>query len=747
MKERNTEIATLLGFALLLLIIKALHVPERALSFLILFAVASEGYVLGKRWIQNQGLGISFFWGTLGSLATLMLLRGAWFYLGLNLNGWGDVVPVVVTMILGVMWLFFDNRDFAAGATGNGQRATGLDPDAPCPTPRAPLLLAIISASLSLIALALIAYAALRSGTSESIRTPWPFMPSWTLPLIGLQWIFALATGWKLKNRLVTAIQVGATIASTSFITPLLYKIGYGFDGFLHVAGERVLLETGTLLPKPAYYMGQYVFTAWISKIFELDVSMVDTWLVPVMAAILIPAAMMLAIKRDGTAWLPALILMPVAAFVATTPHGFATVLGITALILCIPAAGGRKPIAILLALWSALTHPLVGLPILLATIATSLFNRNPPQPSLVREGVTLCQTEHDKETVPPFPDKGRGGGMGSVRILSWLLAILSGLSVPLVFGFATWIGSSSGVSFDLANLFRWESWQSIASSRIPWVGNRYAIWPEASVWIEKLLPWITIIFAVLASWRAKHEGTKQSPWIIAALSTAVAAIILTTAGDFNFLIDYERGNYADRLWMVAWLMLLPLAIPELGKRFEKAKNASGASLIGLFAGIGILGAGMAYAALPRHDAATASRGWSVGRADVEAVRLIDEDSEKQNYTVLANQSVSAAAVRTYGFKRYNDDVFFYPIPTGGELYDVFLRASYEDPSIDTMAEAGRLGGSDLVYLVVNDYWWDAEALVEKARASANRTFEIQDGKVYVFRYDVLNPVSAPEDK
>jgi hypothetical protein len=722
MKERNTEIAILLGFALLLLLTKALNLPDRALSFLILFSVASEGYVLGKRWIRDQGLGTSFVWGTLGSLAILMLIRGAWFYLGFNLNNWGEVMPVIITMILGATWVLLDKRDVEVRATGYGLRADDH--------PTRYWLLATGSAILSLLALVLISYAALRSGTSESIRTPWPLMPSWTLPLIGLQWIFALATAWKLKNKLVSAIQVGAAIASTSFITPLLYKIGYGFDGFLHIAGERVLLETGTLLPKPAYYMGQYVLTTWISKIFEFDVSVVDPWLVPIMAAILIPAAMMLVIKgKEQTSWLPALILMPFAAFVATTPHGFATVLAVTALILCMPrvpsealAKDGYSLLALPFALWSALTHPLVGLPILL---------------------VTLMAIVHSWK----IGRAQRGAMNRAPTVLMWIFAFMAGISVPFVFGLATWIGSSAGVSFDLANLFRLESWQSITSSWIPWVGNRYAIWPEASVWIEKLLPWITIVFAILAVVRSKKEKTSNAPWIIAAASTAFAAIILSTAGDFDFLIDYERGNYADRLWMVAWLMLLPLAIPELGKRLEKAKNASGASLIGLFAAIGILAAGMTYAALPRHDAATASRGWSVGRADIEAVRLIDEDSEGRDYTVLANQSVSAAAVRTYGFKRYNKDVFFYPIPTGGKLYDIFLHASYEDPSVETMVFAGQLGGSDLVYLVVNDYWWDADELIQKARVTANRAFEIQEGKAYVFRYDLLNPVSIPESE
>ncbi len=717
MDKRKKEIGYLLACAGVLCVAPFLGFAQWFLSFLIMFSVASMGYIIGLRWITSNRVE-QFLWGMLGTTTILMLVRGAWFYLGFNLNGWGDMAPVAVTLVIGAIWLKFDKRDIAQRATGNGQRA-GSYPDAPCPLPPARhTLFAIISPTLSLVALILIAYTAFHSGTSESIRTPWPFMPGWTLPLIALLWIFALATAWKLKNRIVTAIQVSAAIASTTFIAPLLYKIGYGFDGFLHIAGEKVLLETGTLAPKPAYYMGQYVFTTWLSKLFELDITDIDRWLVPVCAAILIPLALMLVAQTKRAIILPAIILMPITAFIATTPHGFATVLGIIALILCISVTLDREVdivLPLIFACWSALTHPLIGLPILCATLMAVISPRstyNAPR-----------------------------------MIFSWPLAILAGFSVPLVFGLATAIGSSAGVSFEIGNLFSANAWQNLIASWLPWVQNRYAIWPEASVWVEKLLPWITIIFAFLALKRSKRQNEKQPLWIIAALSTAAAAIILSLAGDFGFLIDYERGNYAERLWMVAWLLLLPLAVPELAIRLEKARNASGASLLAVLIAIGVLGAGASYAALPRHDAVTPSRGWSVGSYDIEAVKLIDEDSEGRDYTVLANQSVSAAAVRTYGFKRYHDDVFFYPIPTGGKLYEIYLRASYEDPSRETMVLAGNLGGSDLVYLVVNDYWWDAEALIERARPYANRVFDIGDGKVWIFRYDLTEPVIIEESE
>jgi hypothetical protein len=271
----------------------------------------------------------------------------------------------------------------------------------------------------------------------------------------------------------------------------------------------------------------------------------------------------------------------------------------------------------------------------------------------------------------------------------------------------------------------------------IPFVTNHFALWADASVWIEKALPLIILVFAIAGTIHHYREKRTIEPWLVAAASAAVAAAILQIAGDFGFLIDYERGNYAARLWVVGAILLLPAAIPQFGVFLDRAKRAAPSSAIAMVFAIGLLGAGSAYAALPRHDALTPSRGWSVGSTDIDAVKLIDEDSANKPYTVLANQSVSAAAVRTFGFKRYNDDVFFYPIPTGGALYDLFLTASYGDPSRATMAKAAALGGSKLVYFVVNDYWWKSDELIQTARLSADRVFDIGDGKVTVFKYEI----------
>lgn len=660
--------------------------------------MVAAGIELGRLLIPEEHPILRGTWGFIASLAGLMLIRGAWFYAGLNLNDWGEIVPEII-LFLAIALLFAITSIIA-------RIRNTPNPISPVPTSQSPIpIIWLPTLLISLTSFVAIAVSAARAGTEQSIRTPWPLMPNWTLALIAMQWIFTATSIWKLKSRWIAAIQTTCAIASTAVIAPLIYRIGYGFDGFLHVAGEKILLETGTLLPHPMYYMGQYLLTTWIARVGELNIVAIDRWLVPVTASILLPLALLASTRRDQKiSRFIGLGFIPLAPFVATTPHGFSIVLACTAILLSIGTAEHEvhPALPVLISLWCALTHPLVGLPILGATIALGAYKH----------------------------------GNAWRTSLAFIIALGGSLAVPVMFGLASAIGSSGGVNFHLNDVVSVEKWKPIIDSWNPWLQNRYAIWAESSIWIEKLLPILCIVLALVERIRRyiKHEACP--PWLIAAGGTAASALILKIAGDFGFLIDYERGNYADRLWIVAWILILPLVIPLIGRLIHRMREGHSFSIATALTAIGILTASMSYAALPRHDAVTPSRGWSVGLADIEAVKLIDEDSNGAPYTVLANQSVSAAAVRTFGFKRYHGDVFFYPIPTGGSLYEVFLKASYGNPSLNTMSEAARLGGSNLVYFVLNDYWWKSDELAELAKKDATRVFEIQGGKVKVFKYD-----------
>ena len=82
-----------------------------------------------------------------------------------------------------------------------------------------------------------------------------------------------------------------AALAFHLFVTlapaAIVYEIGYGFDGFIHVAAEKLVAAAGVVTPKTPYYIGQYSLVVLISKLWQLPIAAVDRWLLPVMASFL----------------------------------------------------------------------------------------------------------------------------------------------------------------------------------------------------------------------------------------------------------------------------------------------------------------------------------------------------------------------------------------------------------------------------------------------------------------------------
>jgi hypothetical protein len=163
-----------------------------------------------------------------------------------------------------------------------------------------------------------------------------------------------------------------------------------------------------------------------------------------------------------------------------------------------------------------------------------------------------------------------------------------------------------------------------------------------------------------------------------------------------------------------------------------------------LLAGI-VLGAW--YGAYPRDDAYLKGHGYNVSSADIEAVNDIEADAHGDAYIVLANQSVSAAAISTIGFRYYGPQ-FFYPIPTGGDLYQDFLNMDdapsepQAESAIQTVEDECLAAGGcqsgliDHLYFVVDNYWWNAGSIDAQAKAIANKEIDVQNGAVEIFRFD-----------
>jgi hypothetical protein len=244
-----------------------------------------------------------------------------------------------------------------------------------------------------------------------------------------------------------------------------------------------------------------------------------------------------------------------------------------------------------------------------------------------------------------------------------------------------------------------------------------------------------------------KYRRNCRIFWLYLVAGLAMLASYLILSGfNFAYLVDYERFNFPLRLLLVSALFFLPLAwLPLYGLINKIIKQARPFRLPWLiFLGLAVLAS--LYASYPRFDRYHNSHSYTVSRADIEAVRWIENDAGATDYVVLANQQVSAAALKEYGFKKYykptslqaykpTDLVFYYPIPTGGPLYQYYLDMVYETPDRETAVSAMELVDAGTAYFVLNDYWWAFDKIYNEAKLAADSFKKIEQGKILIFKY------------
>lgn len=667
-------------------------------QFFWVFAILFHAYVFGKNTLRDRHWAISAPFGLLILLAAQSAVQTIWFYTGYPLGHLSDAWSLAIAMAVAHMTgLTIEQNSF-------------LEPTKQVVVSwtKKRFILAMVLLGVSVLTFAFVINNAWAARTLETIRTPWPLLAGGTIAAIAILWSACALSAIRIKSSLFTALHAGLAVASTLTLVPIIYRIGYGFDGFLHIAGEQILLKTGTLNPKPFYYIGQYVFTTWLARMTMLPLAEIEKWLLPAIAAILLPASFAFAFRKES--WVgqvaACLALLPLGMFVATTPQGLATIIGLAALILALSTRNKsvRPGAPLILAVWSIAIHPLAGIPMTLLVVAIIVFSQR----------------------------------KWFIKNLAWPFAALSGFAIPLVFYFASQYQNSLAIDWNLNNVLRLSVWTSYLADLLPWLGNKFALWPAWSSLIGISLPALGLLACLAGIIILKgHERWTVLLLFIGATSLWIASGLLAGASDFTFLIQYEKGDYAGRLQQISTMILLVGGLPAMSLLLQRVSKAMPLVSVIAIALFGSIGAANAYNSLPRHDAVQPSRGWSTGADDVEAVRWIDRYAKDADYTVLANQSVSAAAVKELGFKRYAGDIFFYPIPTGGPLYEVYLKMTYEDPSLDTIKDAAILGKTDLVFVVINDYWWNAPQLNQNIADISIANWSIDNGKVNIYVFDL----------
>jgi hypothetical protein len=144
------------------------------------------------------------------------------------------------------------------------------------------------------------------------------------------------------------------------------------------------------------------------------------------------------------------------------------------------------------------------------------------------------------------------------------------------------------------------------------------------------------------------------------------------------------------------------------------------------------------YVSYPFDDAYQTSHYYSVSQNDIQAVNYINNNADG-DYIVLANQSVSAAALQQFGFKKYfstyQGETFYYPIPTSSPLYHYYLTTVYQAPTRQTINKAMDFMRVSQAYFVINSYWTDFDKIVSTIKTEADDWKDINNGKIYIFYF------------
>ncbi|MFH1253222.1 MAG: hypothetical protein V1664_02720 [Candidatus Uhrbacteria bacterium] len=566
-----------------------------------------------------------------------------------------------------------------------------------------------------------------QSSTEQAIRSPWEVTNPIIFLIFGLAislLVFLLLRG---HERWFSAPLVSMALFIFLAVAFLIFPLGYGFDSFIHRATENHIAEFGTITPKPFYYIGQYAIILFFHYAFLLPIDWLDKILVPLLTALLLPltwliaAAHLLKNKKTAVATLAFLFLIPLSSFVVTTPQGLGNLWFLILILLATPRLTDKNNLPI----W----------PLVVGGLATALIHPIAGIPALLFLGLMAANPNDQKQKYPRL-----------AQVFSWIIILFGSLALP-----ATFIINSlrSGQGWGL-NFLALSPTALIHNLHLDlFFANRFSPILDFVYlfgWNQILLLFIGALVGLIWAWR--NSGATglptvalakvgRSPLRIYAAMTAILVInflILNSAVDFSFLIDYERGNYAARLIPLIIFCLIPGLIFFAGHWFSSLEKKPLVLKISSAILLSALIVSNFYLTYPRQDAYETNHGYNLSLADIAAVTDIERDAAGVDYVVLANQMSSAAAIKEFGFKKYYNDQFFYPIPTGNPLYQLFLKMN-DHPARETALAAMDLLEVDRVYYLVSNYWWQSEKIVETAKTNADDWWVVNDGKITVFEY------------
>lgn len=549
--------------------------------------------------------------------------------------------------------------------------------------------------------------------TAEPIQSPWEFFAAEPFLLYGAA-TFALFLALPRLSSRAAAFSLGIHYCASYSVAAIVYRLGFGFDPFVHRAAEQALLTDGVIEPRGLLYAGQYAAVTALSHLTGLSIDLIDRWLVPALAFFSFPLVIPYGLYRGWgldrpTARRMALLLLviPYLFFVFTVPHNLVAVLFVW-IIFLLPAASRDRELYLPLALVAAfavLTHPLLGLPAALLVLFFAVWNQ--------------------------FRSIRAHAALGAIGIAVFAL------SVPVAF--ALWNALHGAPGFGSANpLAHLDRFFSLFTDPFRPDPPASFFWNALYAYPIATPPKI-FIGALVTGLLMYRRSPHLSPYALFGLGTVGALFFIATIFTFKDIIASEQFEFALRLKEAMYLVSVPFLAVTVGRflRTRIGRREIVRALVGL--AVAVAATISWYVSYPQMNPKNQISGQGVGDQDIVAVRFIKAASRDTPHLVLSNQMTAAAALREFGFARYlataDGPALWYPLPTGSALYTYFLDMTQNGPRREVMEKAADFAGVRRAYFLTYQYWDGFEILNHKARAIADRWYQLHGGAIMVYEF------------
>jgi len=616
--------------------LKTLHVAG---SILIIIAILAYGYKkLPKEDVYTQiSLGLFF------TIAILAFIGPIFFYLWKLSN-----LAIAIILLI----LFINTKNPRLSFNKPGINLSHI------------LLLIYILISTLLI------YIMFINQNTGNIISIWDLLPKYYIPIFLLTTAIAILS----KNKWLMGIHFILFFSLASII----YKLGFGFDQFIHEATQKYIINNGTITPKPLQYIGLYSINIFIYKLTGISISILNRYLLPILTFI-IPAGAMLMLqkitKEKSLFPIFGLLLLPFSYFIVTTPQGLANLFLI--MIICLSFTNLNK---IWLALATFFIHPIAGI--------FAVFY------------LIIDHTKYKK-----------------------IFTVLGIVALPIAFILLSY-KITGKITLNTNFILSIKQYYNIIFSNGATQNNK--LWLDIFYLFKSLIIPIIIIISLITAY-IKRNIIKMTPLLMFFIATC-SFFITASIVDFSYLINYEQNNFSIRIFEISLIFLIPYFLTAIALIYNRIKKESAVSKVLFLILFSLFISANFYLTYPRHDNYENFKGKNLSEYMIKAVEKIKLDADNKNYIVLTDQSISSAALKIDGFKKYYNTkqgpLFYYPIPTGDVLYQKFLDIIYSDKELEVIKYTKQLTGVDNTYIAIPSYWENYNKIKERLKIHLNVLYE-----------------------